>query len=228
MDEKLTQQFIGQLEGIERECDAYEMKPPPTLGIYDSQREADQTRLITMMRAAIDRICIPNSAYVLQMNSILARTSAKWHQIPDLIGVIQGLRADLESGHLQSVSELIHGELFGDYLEMAQHLIENDYKDAAAVIAGSTLEAHLRQLCYKNGIEVEQARKDGSHRPKTADKLNSDLAKKSVLTKLDQKNVIAWLDLRNDAAHGHYKKYDKNQVSLMVTSVRDFITRCPA
>ncbi len=43
-----------------------------------------------------------------------------------------------------------------------------------------------------------------------------------------QKNVTAWLDLRNKAAHGEYGKYEADQVGLMIDGIRDFITRHPA
>ena len=49
-----------------------------------------------------------------------------------------------------------------------------------------------------------------------------------VYSKLDQKNVTAWLDLRNKAAHGHYDQYESAQVGLLISGFRDFITRNPA
>jgi len=58
--------------------------------------------------------------------------------------------------------------------------------------------------------------------------LNADLATSGVYGKLDQKNVTAWLDLRNKAAHGHYNEYTKEQVALLLNAVRDFVTRLPA
>jgi hypothetical protein len=106
---------------------------------------------------------------------------------------------------------------------MAEHLTDNGYKDAAAVIAGSTLESHIRQLCTKFSLPIATVGK-----PIKADTLNADLVKASAYTKLDQKNVTAWLDLRNNAAHGHYASYDAKQVSLMIAGIRDFITRHPA
>ena len=51
------------------------------------------------------------------------------------------------------------------------------------------------------------------------------LTKKQVYNKLDQKNVTAWLDLRNEAAHGKYQEYTKEQVSLMLRSLSDFMVR---
>lgn len=58
--------------------------------------------------------------------------------------------------------------------------------------------------------------------------VNADLAGARVYSSLDQKNVTAWLGLRNDAAHGHYNEYTGEQVALMLQGVRDFITRHPA
>jgi len=99
-----------------------------------------------------------------------------------------------------SVKKLVSAEIFSDFLEMAAHLLAQDYKDPAAVMIGSVLEENLRQLCHSAGIETE-IEKDGILIPKSADRINSDLAKAEVYTKLDQKSVTAWLDLRNKAAH---------------------------
>ena len=64
--------------------------------------------------------------------------------------------------------------------------------------------------------------------PKKADRLNADLSSSNVYSKLDQKNVTAWLDHRNKAAHGLYDQCAPEQVVLLVSGIRDFITRNPA
>ena len=140
---------------------------------------------------------------------------------------LTGLHEDLKAGYLKSFSELIHAEIFSDYIEMAEYLLEEGYKDPAAVITGSTLEEHLRKLCIKNGIDIVTMSK-GKLVPKKADTLNSELTKEGVYSKLELKSVLAWLDLRNKAAHGKYKEYDENQVKQMIMGVRDFIVRNPA
>jgi hypothetical protein len=109
---------------------------------------------------------------------------------------------------------------------MAAYLLGEGYKDAAAVIIGGTLEEHLRQLCPKYTIDIEVPTSSGL-KPKKADQMNADLSKKSAYTKLDQKLVTAWLDLRNKAAHGEYNEYTKQQVELFLSGVRDFIARIP-
>lgn len=139
-------------------------------------------------------------------------------------GIMSSVKTEIEEGWLNSIRGLISAEIFVDFIEMAEHLLAEGYKDAAAVMIGSVLEEHLRQLCVKNGISTTE-NKGGKTVPKRADLLNSELAKAGIYNLLDQKNVTAWLDLRNKAAHGKYSEYTKDQVSLMVQAILDFMTR---
>ena len=139
-------------------------------------------------------------------------------------GILSAVREELAGGWLNTTRGLVSAEIFSDFLEMAQYLLEEGYKDPAAVVAGSVLEEHLRQLCQKHDIPTAVTKQDRPQ-PKKADALNADLAKEQVYNKLDQKNVTAWLDLRNKAAHGKYQEYTKEQVSLMLQSLSDFMVR---
>ena len=144
------------------------------------------------------------------------------------LGILNAARAELSGGWLTTSKWLVTAEIFSDFLEMADYLLAENYKDPAAVVGGSVLEEHLRQLCIKNTIEITHMDKAGKAQPNKADALNADLSRSSIYNKLDQKNVMAWLDLRNKAAHGRYNEYTKDQVTLMLTGIRDFITRNPA
>lgn len=178
-------------------------------------------------RALFHRIFPPYSPYVKQCEEIVKRGGYAGYQARELAGIVDSLRADVGAGFLRTQSELLHGEVFADFLEMSQHLLDEGYKDAAAVVAGSSLEVHLRQLAIKAGIEVEFSRDDRSL-PKKADRLNSDLANANVYSKLDSKSITAWFDLRNKSAHGHYDQYESKQVGIMIAGIREFMTRCPA
>lgn len=178
-----------------------------------------QTRCI----AAIERASGRNSVYFQQVMEIFNTKTHAWGHLAGQIGVVDSLLHNIRSGFLKTFEELVHGEVFGDFLEMAQHLVDNGYKDAAAVLCGSTLEAHLKQLCNKFNIQTDERGK-----PKKADTINAELTGVSAYSKSDQKNVTAWLALRNNAAHGEYGKYEKAQVALLIGSVRDFVTRVPA
>ncbi|MDD5703514.1 MAG: hypothetical protein PHU23_15875 [Dehalococcoidales bacterium] len=140
------------------------------------------------------------------------------------IEIIRSIRDEIAGGWLINVKGLITAEVFSDFFEMAEHLLSNGYKDAAAVLIGSTLEEHLRQLCIRNSIEAI-VKINGDDVAKKADTLNAELAKANIYNKLDQKNVTAWLDLRNKAAHGKYDEYNREQVEIMLRGVSEFCAR---
>ena len=78
------------------------------------------------------------------------------------------------------MSELIHADRFADFLEMASYLLQQGYRDAAA-----------------------------------------------VYTKLDRKNVTAWLGLRNKPGMVITRR-TPDQVMLTLQGVESFATRYPA
>ncbi len=139
-------------------------------------------------------------------------------------GVLLAIRNEIEKGWLNTTKGLISADIFGDFLEMADHLLDEGYKDAAVVIVGSTLEQHLRNMAESNDIETT-IEKNGKRIPKKADVLNTDLVKAGVYTKLDQKSITYWLGTRNDAAHGNYQAYNADQARLLIQSVSEFIGR---
>lgn len=181
--------------------------------------------LISRSRAAIHQIAGEASPYVNQIEDIPeSKRLTDFGKLKQIIGVVSGLTFDLENGYLDTLKQLVQAEFFADFLDMASHLLAEGYKDPAAVLVGSTLENHLKELCKIHNIESQIQSKDRTRR-KSADLLNAELAKASVYSKLDQKSVTAWLDLRNQAAHGGYEQYNQQQVQLMLEGVRDFIGR---
>ena len=140
------------------------------------------------------------------------------------IAILKAMRSEIAGGWIFTFKGLVAAELFADFLEMAEHLLESGYKDSAAVMTGSVLEEHLRQLCMKNDIAVDEE-KDDRVVHKKADRLNADLAKADVYSKLDQKQITAWLELRNNAAHGKYGEYTEQQVKQLLTGLVEFMAR---
>lgn len=138
--------------------------------------------------------------------------------------ILKSIKEEIDEGWIFSVKQIVSAEIFADFIEMAEHLLKQGYKDAAAVMTGSVLEENLRQLCIREKIDTTYE-KDGSIINKKADRLNADLAKADIYNKLDQKSVTTWLDLRNNAAHGAYSEYNKEQVAMMLGGVTEFISR---
>lgn len=141
-------------------------------------------------------------------------------------GILVAAKDEVAGGWAVRTKGLVAAELFADFLEMAEYLLAEDYKDAAAVMTGGVLEEHLRQLCLRTGVPVTVSTTSGE-RPKKADAMNHELAQNGVYTKLDLKNVTAWLDIRNKSAHGDYAAYNAEQVRIMWSGVSEFMARVP-
>lgn len=188
-----------------------------------------KTVLIGKCKAAVVRITGVNSEYNKEIERILEKQGVKiGSRLRQIIGITEALRDDLRNDFLKTLSELIHSEVFADYLEMASYLLSEGYKDASAVIIGSTLESHLKKLCDKHGIDKSFLNSKGKEIDKKADTINSELCKLGVYNMTYQKQITAWLDLRNNAAHGKYSEYNDEEVKLMLSGINHFMIHFPA
>jgi hypothetical protein len=179
--------------------------------------------MVASCLALIDRIATGSS----YQRSAMAMSNDGKHStsavVNRLLGIVVALRRDVEAGYTKSLVELVHQDLFADFLDMASELQHNGFKDAAAVIAGSTLEEHLRKLAAKASLPTT----DSKGQPLKASRLNDDL-RGPVYNPLQHRAVQGWLDVRNAAAHGNYGEYDHQQVAALIQGVTDFMARHPA
>lgn len=218
MNQELTKQVIKQHDEVIEEFEKrFKDGSFYHLGSYEKEL------LVTRGRSAIDRVA-RGSVYQKQIEDLISWKPYFSARPEGIMGILKALHSDLANGYLNTVVELVHGEVFGDFLDMASYLHKEGYKDDDAVISGSSLEAHLRQMWNKLSIPIT----DASEKPKKADRMNADLAGAEAYSKGDQKIITAWLDIRNNAAHGKYDEYTKEQVALMIDGIRDFINRNPA
>jgi hypothetical protein len=193
-----------------------EEPPFPESMIWEAGLEA-------RLASTVDRLA-PTGSYYLQKVREPAPSQGHPGRITILAGVLRALKYDYEHDYLRRFEELVHAESSASYIDMADDLFRQSYIHAAAVIAGSVLEQHLRQLCMQNGIDVKTP--DDKYRK--ADALNGALSNAGVYSTLDLKGVTNWLGLRNEAAHGNYGAYTQQQVRLLIDGVRDFLLRNPA
>ena len=134
-------------------------------------------------------------------------------------GILDSLRDDWDAGLLLTRELLITADAFEGFLEQADYLLSEHYKDAAAVLVGGVLEATIRKICDVHGVP---------YGPKdTIEPLNVALARQTppLYNKLVQKQITAWADLRNNAAHAHYDRYEEGNVADMLKWVREFAAR---
>ena len=125
---------------------------------------------------------------------------------------------DLKGGNFFEAKVLLEAEIFGDLLEQAEELQQAGHKDAAAVLAGGVLEKHMRSMCIARGIGP--LKPNGKH--KMINDMNDELAKAGAYNALKKKQVTAWADLRNNAAHGNTTAYTISDVAAFLRDISDF------
>lgn len=130
-------------------------------------------------------------------------------------GILTAAREDVADGNLFDVRSLVAAEIFTEFLDMASHLAQQGFKDAAASLAGAVLEDGLRKIAVVK--EVEFKARDG------LDDLNTKLAAANVYNEITKARVNSWRVLRNAADHGNFAEYDAIHVREMVTGVMDFL-----
>lgn len=172
----------------------------------------------------IRRLYGSDSHYENNLQQVLATDMfsmmhSNYHRhISELVGILKGIQHEIKSGLLTNIRRLLQAEIFADFLEMAEHLLNEGYKDAAAVLLGGVLEDSLRKLA--DSLKVSSVSPSG--KPLTIDPLNVALVKTGLYNALIQKQITTWANLRNDAAHGHFSKYDGEQVRQMLLFVQKF------
>jgi len=132
------------------------------------------------------------------------------------IGILNALKEDLELGYLTNIKNLVIAEVFSDFIDIAEHLLENGYKDPAASLVGAVLENGLRKIAEKYNIPIRNNDDIGS--------LNTKIADKEIYNRLVQRQIQAWKAIRDSADHGRFNDYKSDDVKSMLEGVRRFLT----
>ncbi len=185
---------------------------------------AEITAWVTRLGQIIRRLYGDKSQHFESYKSALATANFYWlhceynDHLSRMVGVAKCIQHDLKTGLLVDFKALAQAEIFADFLEMGEYLLNGGYKDAAAVIIGSVLENGLRKLAERNGVPTV----NDSGKQLTMDPLNSELGKREVYSKLHQKQITSWAHIRNKAAHGEFGEYNKEAVQMMLLYVQSF------
>jgi len=176
----------------------------------------DYIRFRTESLNLINRVCGEGSDHYKELKKIATDKESSSHPMYFHLcyGALEAAHNDFVEGFLFDLRALISAELLGDFLEQAETLYNEGYIIPAASMTGAILEDSLRKLCQKNSIAIPEKTKIGG--------LNSDLARAGVYSVLVQKEITAKADIRNNADHGHYDKFTKDDVVDMIKWVGRF------
>lgn len=211
-DEKVIQRIDQLIQKGEQAKNRYVPSPPGVIGgghieysIFNEWKSNSENLII--------RISGQESAYY---KNFLEQVKQSWPEhVESGMGILRALREDVSEGFLTDLKELAFAEIFIDFIDIAEHLLENGYKDPSASLIGAVLEDSLRKIADKNGIDVKNNDDISS--------LNTKLADKSVYNRLLQKQIQAWKAIRDSADHGKFKDYTKEDVEAMLSGVQRFL-----
>lgn len=213
LDEKLRERFKTLIAEAQRE-----LKECNWLG--QDSRTPDivaHMRFRTETMNLVRKACGEKSDHYRELRALAESqvTALNPHYYPNTLGVLQAAQRDYEAGLVFDVRSLVAAEVFGDLMEQAEQLLKSNYVAPAASLTGAILEDALRKLAAKLNISIPEHT--------ALDRLNADLAKSGAYSKLIQKNITAYTDVRNNADHGHFDKFERADVEAMVVWVRRFL-----
>jgi len=177
---------------------------------------SDYLRFRTESLNLIEKVCGKNSAHCSELKRIAEgkETANNPYYFSICYGVLEAAYNDFNEDFLFEIRALVSAEILDDFLEQAEILLKNGYYIPAASLIGAVLEDSLRKICEKNSIEVPEKTK--------IDTLNIELAKAGIYNKLVQKEITAKADIRNNADHGNFDKFSKDDVEDMIKWIRRF------
>ncbi len=175
---------------------------------YYTVSSPDVTSWATSVLNLLQRVFGENSVHFKQFHERFTAFDGWESRFRECEAVFESAREDYEGGYLFNMRSLIQAEVFDDALEQATELLKAGYKDPACVVSGVTLETTLRELCSRNGISHAKL-----------DKMNADLCKAGIYNMGMQKQITAWADRRNSAAHGDWSAYSDDDVNDMIKGV---------
>ncbi len=211
-EEKILQRLDELIRKGEDAKSRYRESPPGVMGaghidydIFNEWKTSSENILI--------KVAGENSHY---RNNFVEDTKNPWKSSVDAgVGILRALKSDIESGFVKNIKELAVAEIFTDFLEIAEHLLENGYKDPAAFLTTAVLEDGLRKIAAKNGIDVKRSDDIGS--------LNMKIADKETYSRLIQKQIQTWKAIRDSADHGKFNEYKREDVEVMLSGVQRFL-----
>ncbi len=165
----------------------------------------------------------PHRKYI----EFIQNMSSKLNLIQFVIQLLQSIREDFSEGFLNDLIHQIEMKISSDYMEQAESLVEEKTGSTlnhipAAVLAGAVLEKRLKQLCLEQIPEIPLFTDGG--KPKTMNPLIEDLKKAGSVSGTRAKELKAWADIRNNAAHGNFESIVRSEVERMITGIKAFLS----
>ncbi|MGE0646055.1 MAG: DUF4145 domain-containing protein [Nitrospira sp.] len=133
-------------------------------------------------------------------------------QFEECRSIFKAAREDYEGGYLFSVRALVKAEVLADAFSQVRSLLASNYNDPSCILCRVALEVALKELCDRKAIPQGNL-----------EKMNTELCKVGVYNMAKQKQITAWADIGNKAAHGQWDQYTQNDAQSMLDGVQALV-----
>ena len=189
---------------------------------WDSQRvEKWKTSCLSLFQPLVSK-----GTKLYGQIDLFGSTTGEKPKMQRALGILEAFRDDFDKGFLDDFLLKVEAEVAADYMGQADALLKEGQPGAfdhvpAAVLSGAVLEKALRTLCdrQQTQIPITNANGDG----KTLNPMIDDLKKAGVFNELKAKQLRAWADIRNKAAHGEFNQFTKGDVEQMLAGIANFL-----
>jgi hypothetical protein len=160
----------------------------------------------------IQRTFGEGSVHYRHFNDQYTKFEGNDYNFEDCWSIFAAAKEDYEGGYLFDVRALAKVEVLSDALTQAKELLNSGYKDPACILARVALETTLKELSDKHGIQHGKL-----------DRMNADLVKAGAYNMAKSKQITAWAEIGNKAAHGEWSTYSPNDAGAMVDGVEALV-----
>lgn len=141
------------------------------------------------------------------------------------MGIIAAGRRDIENDWLETTRGTITKDILSDMLRIAKTQVDLGNGAAAVIMMGSVLEKLLRSLCLKADIKIYNDIQ-GKAVAKKGLQLTGEAYKKKLYDRQENKTIIGWFELYNDAVEGKNDKLTAKTANKMLTGLQSFLAGC--
>lgn len=166
----------------------------------------------TNVQSLLARTLGPTSVHCQNFDKLAGQFRGYEHEFENCRAVFMAAREDYEGGYLFNVTALAKADALADAFSQGRELLRAGYKDPACVLARVALEVALKELAHEHGTPFGKL-----------ERMNAELCKANVYNMAKQKQITAWADIGNKAAHGQWDQYDKNDARAMLDGVESLV-----
>ena len=200
----LNDMFLKRFEELQKESDSLPFEQDGELRYV---RSGSLEKWATSCQNLIKAVFGEESPHYINFTSRLDKYSGYESEVHTLQGVFRSAKEDFEGGYVFNVDLRISGEVFGDFVVLAQQSLAEGYKDVAAVLASAALEDALKRYAKAEGLNI-----DNQSMPEVINAL-----KVKGLVSGPQKSLLnAMPRIRNSAMHADWGKISELDVSSII------------